>query len=139
MKVHGFPSLEDYHHESSPGYCLPFIRTPLIAINSKDDPFIPATSEPSPQLYCTTQFFRDGSKANPLHIITLTCDHLALLTSSVLGLPIDKFQSNPQTVLIVPQRGGHFGFIEGLFPFGATWMDRTLRQLLKALRNSREL
>ena len=59
--------------------------------------------------------------------------------SSVPGLPIAKFQSNSQTVLIVPQRGGHFGFVEGFFPFGPTWMDRTLRQLLKALRNSREL
>ena len=54
-------------------------------------------------------------------------------------LPIAQFQSNPQTVLIVPQRGGHFGFIEGLFPFGPTWMDRILRQCLKALRDSRNL
>lgn len=47
IEIHGYPSVEDFHHDASNEYRLPFIRTPLIAINSRDDPFIPAASKSS--------------------------------------------------------------------------------------------
>ena len=52
-----------------------------------------------------------------------------------IALPIKEFAKNPYTALVVTKRGGHFGFIEGLFPVGATWMDRALQQSLAALKS----
>lgn len=59
-------------------------------------------------------------------------DHLSPLP---IALPFKEFAKNPNTALVVTKRGGHFGFIEGVFPVGATWMDRALQQSLTALKS----
>lgn len=51
-----------------------------------------------------------------------------------LALPFEEFQRNPDTVMVVTSHGGHFGFIEGLYPRNKTWMDRAIRQILIALK-----
>ena len=38
-------------------------------------------------------------------------------------------------MLVTTARGGHFGFMEGIFPFGATWMNRAIRQSLSVLKS----
>ena len=52
-----------------------------------------------------------------------------------LALPYSEFEKNENTVLITTTRGGHFGFMEGISPFGKTWMNRAVRQSLSAIKH----
>lgn len=38
-------------------------------------------------------------------------------------LPLPECKDNPNTVLAVTKRGGHVAFLQGLWPFGTSWMD----------------
>ena len=49
-------------------------------------------------------------------------------------LPIEQFNENPNTVLILVKHGGHFGFLEGTVPVEGTWMNRANQQFLESLR-----
>ena len=51
------------------------------------------------------------------------------------GIPYGEFEGNPQTLLITTSRGGHFGFLEGIWPIKETWMNRINRELLAALKH----
>ena len=78
------------------------------------------------------------------------CQHLlCILTEFILGvvtksficlgffltaLPYARFKENGNTALVTTTYGGHFGFLEGILPFGMTWMDRAVRQSLCALK-----
>ena len=52
-----------------------------------------------------------------------------------IALPYSEFEKNENTVLVTTARGGHFGFMEGISPFGMTWMNRAVRQSLSALKH----
>ena len=54
--------------------------------------------------------------------------------STTVGIPVDKFTDNPNTLRVITKHGGHFGFLEGSFPLGKTWMNRLNQQLLNALK-----
>jgi hypothetical protein len=47
------------------------------------------------------------------------------------AFPIEKFTSNPNTVLIKTQQGGHISFAEGLMPFGCNYACRLLSDYLE--------
>ena len=50
------------------------------------------------------------------------------------AIPFEEFEKNPNTLLIATSRGGHFGYLEGLWPTKETWMNRLNRQLLEAFK-----
>jgi abhydrolase domain-containing protein 1/3 len=54
--------------------------------------------------------------------------------SSPAAIPYGEFEGNPHTLLIATSRGGHFGYLEGVWPTKETWMNRLNRQLLAALK-----
>ena len=45
-----------------------------------------------------------------------------------------EFEANSNTMLVVVQHGGHFGFMEGWFPRGRTWMNRVTQEVLGAMK-----
>ncbi|XP_019850275.1 PREDICTED: phospholipase ABHD3-like [Amphimedon queenslandica] len=49
-------------------------------------------------------------------------------------IPIDAFESNPNTVLVLTRHGGHFGFIEGVYPRGRSWMNKVFFEFLLAMK-----
>ncbi|XP_003385407.1 PREDICTED: phospholipase ABHD3-like [Amphimedon queenslandica] len=49
-------------------------------------------------------------------------------------IPILEFESNPNTVLLLTRHGGHFGFIEGVYPRGRSWMNKIVSQFLVAMK-----
>jgi predicted alpha/beta-fold hydrolase len=51
------------------------------------------------------------------------------------SIPIHEFERNPNTILILTRYGGHFGFIEGLYPNGPTWIDRLVGQFLATIKS----
>ena len=67
------------------------------------------------------EIFKDSTLAN-------TNSHLST------AIPFDEFEKNPNTLLITTSRGGHFGYLEGLWPTKETWMNRLNRQLLEAFK-----
>ena len=46
--LHGFSGVEDYWRRGSAKPHLPRIRVPALALNARNDPFVPATSLPRP-------------------------------------------------------------------------------------------
>ena len=53
----------------------------------------------------------------------------------IVALPEAFVQQNPAIVMVTTKRGGHIGFMEGVWPFHKTWMDRFIVQLLKMQRD----
>ncbi len=51
-----------------------------------------------------------------------------------IALPLDEFEKNPLTVMVVTTHGGHFGFLTGLLPRYDTWMNTVCRQFLSAIK-----
>lgn len=45
--LHGFKDREDYYKKASPGYSIHKIKTPVLIINSEDDPFLGKDSYPA--------------------------------------------------------------------------------------------
>ncbi len=52
------------------------------------------------------------------------------------ALPINEFENNPFTIMIYTSHGGHYGYLEGMYPAHQTWLDRVVRQLLKAFKSN---
>ena len=59
-----------------------------------------------------------------------------MLAHSLAALPYSRFKENENTVLVTTAYGGHFGFLEGLLPFGMNWMNRAVRQSLGVLQHT---
>ena len=64
------------------------------------------------------------------HFVCSMYDILLFFT----GIPIDAFESNPNTVLVLTRHGGHFGFIEGIYPRGRSWMNKVFLEFLLAMK-----
>lgn len=59
-----------------------------------------------------------------------------LLISPYVAVPVEEFENNHSTLLVMTSHGGHFGFLEGFRPHvHATWMNRLCRQMLAALKH----
>ena len=106
----GFSCWQDYYESSKNSDKIHKIRKPLVCVMAADDPFVPEE--------CKSLF--------------LKCDIISC--AMCVALPFEEIERNPHTVMVVTSRGGHFGFIEGLYPSNKTWMDRTVRQLLSAFK-----
>ena len=65
----------------------------------------------------------------PFHLSICSFIHL-----SSTDYPTTEFNSNSNTILILTKHGGHFGFLEGLYPRGSTWMNRVTQQYLDAMK-----
>ncbi|MBN3318605.1 ABHD3 Phospholipase, partial [Atractosteus spatula] len=48
-------------------------------------------------------------------------------------IPVEQAQQLPNVALLVTARGGHIGFLEGLFPRGESYMDRLFGQFVQAV------
>ena len=48
-------------------------------------------------------------------------------------IPEEVARRNPNLVLVTTRRGGHIGFMQGLFPFGKNYMDTVVVQVLGAM------
>lgn len=49
----------------------------------------------------------------------------------IAAIPEAVVRQNPAIVMVTTKRGGHIGFMEGVWPFHKTWMDRFIVQLLQ--------
>lgn len=58
---------------------------------------------------------------------------LLALPYPTIAIPVDEFERNPNTVLLLTRHGGHIGFIEG-WPRGPSWADKVIRQFLSAIK-----
>ena len=109
IHCYGFDSCEEYNTQCSIYDKLSGIRVPFVAVMSMDDPFAPSDCE-------------------------LLINEVMKLSMFFIAIPISEFERNPNTVLLLTHYGGHFGFIEGAWPRGQSWMNRVLRQYLAAMK-----
>jgi len=54
-------------------------------------------------------------------------------------IPIKACQTNPNTILILTERGGHVGFLEGLWPSEESWCDRIILEIAASLRKNQDI
>mmetsp|Transcript_7697 Transcript_7697/g.19773 ORF Transcript_7697/g.19773 Transcript_7697/m.19773 type:complete len:146 (+) Transcript_7697:154-591(+) len=70
------------------------------------------------------EYYEDGSSVNFIEKIQTPSLFLISKDDPFLGrLPLPECKDNPNTVLAVTKRGGHVAFLQGLWPFGTSWMD----------------
>lgn len=48
-------------------------------------------------------------------------------------LPIQEITKSSHVAVVVTERGGHIGFMDGFFPFGTFYLERLARQVFEAL------
>jgi hypothetical protein len=70
----------------------------------------------------------------PLSLHDFNLSSVFLFCFSPAAIPYGEFEGNPHTLLITTSCGGHFGYLEGVWPTKETWMNRLNRQLLAALK-----
>jgi predicted alpha/beta-fold hydrolase len=46
-------------------------------------------------------------------------------------IPVDMPAQNPNVAVVVTERGGHLGFLEGWWPTGMNWSDRLVVRFLQ--------
>ena len=67
-------------------------------------------------------------------LLLLLCYALNLPHSSINpATPEYIAEENPNLILVTTRRGGHFGFLQGLFPIHKTYMNTVLTQFLVAV------
>ena len=65
---------------------------------------------------------------------------MSIMCSSFLAIPESLFLKNSSIAVVITKYGGHIGFLEGLSPFGKTWMNRFLAECLSLIsENPRDL
>ena len=70
-----------------------------------------------------------------MYVCVYVCMYI-YLGFTFAALPYSRFKENENTVLVTTTHGGHFGFLEGLLPFGMNWMNRVVQQSLCVLKHT---
>ncbi|XP_067887818.1 phospholipase ABHD3 isoform X3 [Heterodontus francisci] len=86
-------------------------------------------------------YYRD---ANPYHklksieIPVLCLNAFDDVFSPGHAIPTQSAKQNPNVALLLTAHGGHIGFLEGIFPRWATYMDRVFKQFIQAVFEHRD-
>lgn len=52
------------------------------------------------------------------------------------GIPIKNAEKSDYIMLVVTSKGGHLGFLEGLWPSGKNWSDRLMKKFFEIMKNN---
>ncbi len=104
----GYLSITEVFTECCPSSRLKNITIPVLGLNSADDPFTPP----------------HGWLAFIYYTVYVFC---------CLAIPERVANGNRHLMLVTTRRGGHIGFMDRLFPFGKTLMDRALIEFTTAV------
>ncbi|XP_078396749.1 phospholipase ABHD3 isoform X1 [Cetorhinus maximus] len=81
-------------------------------------------------------YYRDASpyhKLKSIEIPILCLNALDDVFSPGHAIPLQSAKENPKVALLLTAHGGHIGFLEGIFPRWATYMDRVFKQFTQAV------
>ncbi|XP_038665135.1 phospholipase ABHD3 isoform X2 [Scyliorhinus canicula] len=81
-------------------------------------------------------YYRDASpnhKLKSIEIPVLCLNALDDVFSPGHAIPTQSAKQNPKVALLLTAHGGHIGFLEGIFPRWATYMDRVFKQFIQAV------
>lgn len=85
------------------------------------------------------EYHIDASNKDRIHLIrkpTLCINAADDIFCPYPHLPLEQIASNPKCAMLVTARGGHIGFMEGLFPYVPTfYLERVITQYLGALKD----
>ncbi|XP_039387755.1 protein ABHD1 isoform X6 [Mauremys reevesii] len=122
--VFGYGTCAAYYRDASPSHSVHAVRLPVLCLNAADDPFSPLQGE------CRGLWAQRGA-------LGPAC---GCLTRSLSAIPLAAARRLPTLAVLVTARGGHIGFLEGLFPRHESYMDRVFAQFLAAaFEHSQEL
>lgn len=120
--VFGYKSCHEYYQEASPSQKVCHIEVPVLCLNASDDPFSPQHGE-------SYTFPASREKA-----LGASSDLFCLLPA----IPTETAQHVSTLALLVTERGGHIGFLEGLLPRHQSYMDRVFTQFMDAVFKHQE-
>ncbi|XP_043544171.1 phospholipase ABHD3 isoform X6 [Chiloscyllium plagiosum] len=86
-------------------------------------------------------YYRDASpylKLKSIEIPVLCLNALDDVFSPSHAIPMQSAKQNPNVALLLTAHGGHIGFLEGIFPRWATYMDRVFKQFTQAVFEHRD-
>eukprot|EP01120_Amphizonella_sp_Union-15-10_P008889 TRINITY_DN3286_c0_g2_i3.p1 TRINITY_DN3286_c0_g2~~TRINITY_DN3286_c0_g2_i3.p1 ORF type:complete len:380 (-),score=40.06 TRINITY_DN3286_c0_g2_i3:70-1209(-) len=82
-------------------------------------------------------YYRDASSINHIKDIRIPTLLINAKDDPIIAshaLPIIQCQENPNTILVLTERGGHVAFLQGLWPFSSgSWADKVTAEFLCAL------
>ncbi|XP_041847907.1 phospholipase ABHD3 isoform X2 [Melanotaenia boesemani] len=81
-------------------------------------------------------YYRDASpihKLKSVQVPMLCLNAADDVFSPSHAIPVEAVKQNPNLALLITCRGGHIGFLEGLWPRHSTYMDRVFKQFAKAV------
>lgn len=87
------------------------------------------------------EYYHDASpyyKLSDIHVPVLCLNAADDPFAPSHTIPVDIVKSLPNIALLVTTRGGHIGFLEGMFPRHRNYMDRVLAQFIKAVFEHRD-
>eukprot|EP00884_Botryococcus_braunii_P019369 jgi/Botrbrau1/6115/Bobra.331_2s0010.1 len=77
-------------------------------------------------------YYRDGSSAASIPQIRTPSLFVNAADDPFLGkLPVEEVMKNPHTMMAVTHCGGHIGFLEGLWPFGRSWVETAIMEFMQ--------
>ncbi|XP_068205561.1 protein ABHD1-like [Palaemon carinicauda] len=82
------------------------------------------------------EYYKAASLDDQLHKIRVPFLCLTAADDPFLpekGIPVDRANQSSHVALLVTSRGGHVGFLEGLFPYWTSYGDRLLNQYLRTV------
>ncbi|XP_074602783.1 phospholipase ABHD3-like [Brevipalpus obovatus] len=84
----------------------------------------------------SAQYYQEASSKEKIGLIrvpTLCVNAADDMFAPIHSLPIEEVKKSTNVALVVTQRGGHIGFMEGLFPMLPFYSERLSKQYLEAL------
>lgn len=81
-------------------------------------------------------YYRDASnrgKMCQIKVPTLCINAADDMFSPLHALPLEEVSESPYVTMVVTQRGGHIGFMEGLLPVLPFYSERLMKQFFQAL------
>ncbi|XP_064202983.1 phospholipase ABHD3 [Anguilla rostrata] len=81
-------------------------------------------------------YYRDASpihKLNSVQVPMLCLNAADDVFSPNHAFPVEVVKQNPHVALLITDHGGHIGFLEGIWPWRSTYMDRVFRQFTQAI------